>query len=615
MHKLIRVALAACFAAALVSAARAEHDGWHYGTSLIGELKYPEGFARFEYVDPQAPKGGLVRMSQTGTFDSLNFVIPRGTTPSGLGLIYDTLMVSALDEVSSMYGLIAEAIKYPADFSSATFRLRPEARWHDGRPITPEDVVWSFQVLTANNPFQKKYYEHVAKAEVSSEREVTFTFDQPGNRELPHIVGQLLVLPKHWWEGTDASGRRRDIAAGTLEPPLGSGPYRVKQAVPGKTVAYERVADYWAKDLPAMLGQNNFDEIRYEYFRDDTVELEAFKADQVDWRVETTAKVWATGYDFPAVRDKRVVLEMFEERGSGIGTGFVYNLRRPFFRDRRVRRALNLAFNFEEANRTLFFGQYQRIDSYHFGSELRAVDLPQGKELEILETVRDKVPPEVFTAIYKNPVNSPQEQRQNQREAIRLLQEAGYRLNGRQLVEPRSGRPVEIEFLYQSSPAWERIALRLRQDLERIGIALRPRPVDAAQFESRVRSREFDLIYTGWGQSLSPGNEQLEMFGSDAADLAGSRNFGGIKDPAVDELIRRVIFAKDRDELVAATQALDRVLIWNEYILPGWTLRATRTARWDRYGRPETLPHYNEPAFPLVWWWDADKAARTGTAR
>lgn len=615
MRKLIGFTLALCLAAVPLSASRAAHDGWHYGTSLIGELKYPEGFARFDYVDPAAPKGGQVRMSETGTFDSLNFVIPRGTTPSGLGLLYDTLMVSALDEVSSMYGLIAEAIRYPADYSSATFRLRPEARWHDGRPITAEDVVWSFQVLTANNPFQKKYYQHVTKAEATGEREVTFTFDQPGNRELPHIVGQLLVLPKHWWEGTDGSGRKRDITAGTLEPPLGSGPYRVKQAVAGKTIAYERVPDYWAKDLPVMVGQNNFDEIRYEYFRDDTVELEAFKADQVDWRVESTAKVWATGYDFPAVRDKRVVLEMFEERGSGIGTGFIYNLRRPFFQDRRVRRALNLAFNFEEANRTLFFGQYQRIDSYHFGSELRAVDLPQGKELEILETVRDKVPPEVFTTVYENPVNGPQEQRQNQREAVRLLQEAGYRLSGRRLVEPNSGQPVEIEFLYQSSPAWERIALRLQQDFERIGIALRPRPVDAAQFENRVRSREFDLIYSGWGQSLSPGNEQLEMFGSDAADLAGSRNYGGIKDPAVDELIRRVIFAKDRDELTAATMALDRVLVWNEYILPGWTLRAVRTARWDRYGRPPTLPYYNEPAFPLVWWWDEEKAARTGKAR
>jgi microcin C transport system substrate-binding protein len=610
MRTFVRLVAAACAAAFAAPLALAGHDGWHHATALVDEPKYPEGFEHFKYVNPDAPKGGLVRLSETGSFDNLNIVPPRGSLPAGLGLIYDTLMVPAFDEVSTMYGLIAEGLRYPADYSSVTFKLRPEARWHDGEPISAEDVVWSFEVLTKNNPFQQKYYEHVVKAEVTGEREVTFTFDEPGNRELPHIVGQLMVLPKHWWEAEGNRGAQRDITRTTLEHPLGSGPYRVKSVSPGSTISYERVDDYWGKDLPVNVGQHNVDEIRYEYFRDDTVEFEAFKADQVDWRTETTAKTWATGYDFPAVQQGRVIKEMFEERGSGVGTGFIYNLRRPFLEDRRVRQALNLAFNFEETNRTLFFDQYERIDSYHFGSELAAEGLPEGRELEILETVRDEVPPEVFSEEYQPPVAADQQQhRQNLRQAIGLLRDAGFELRGRQLVNAETGRPVELEFLYQSSPAWERIGLRLQQDLRLIGIAVSLRPVDSAQFINRVRARDFDLIYTGWGQSLSPGNEQLEYFGSAAADLEGSRNYGGIKDPAVDKLIRRIVFAKDRDELVASTKALDRVLLWNEYILPGWTLRAVRTARWDRYGRPETLPTYNEPMFPQIWWWDEERQA------
>jgi microcin C transport system substrate-binding protein len=615
MRTILSLVAAAAAAALSLTPALADHEGWHHATSLVDEPKYPEGFPHFEYVNPDAPNGGIVRLSETGTFDNLNFVPPRGNLVTGLGLIYDSLMAPAYDEVSTMYGLIAEGLKYPADYSWVTFKLRPEARWHDGQPITAEDVVWSFEVLTANNPFQQKYYEHVEKAEVTGEREVTFTFDEPGNRELPHIVGQLMVLPKHWWEGDGRRGAR-DVTRTTLEPPLGSGPYRVRSVSPGSTVVYERVEEYWAKDLPVTVGQYNIDQIRYEYFRDDTVEFEAFKADQVDWRSETTAKTWATGYDFPAVARGQVVLEMFDQRGSGIGSGFIYNLRRPFFQDRQVRQALNLAFNFEETNRTLFFDQYERIDSYHYGSELRSEGLPEGLELEILETVRDEVPPEVFTDPYRLPVaENQQEHRQNLRQAVSLLQEAGYELRGRQLVNVETGRPVELELLYQSSPAWERVGLRLQQDLRLIGISVTLRPVDSAQFINRVRARDFDLIYTGWGQSLSPGNEQLEYFGSAAADLDGSRNYGGIKDPAVDKLIRRVVFARDRDELVAATKALDRVLLWNEYILPGWTLRAIRTARWNRYDRPETLPYYNEPAFPQVWWWDESKASQVRQAR
>ena len=601
--------IAAIIAVLPVSASLAADGGWHFATALVGTPKYPADFTSFDYVNPDAPKGGLVRLSDTGTFDTLNFVVPKGTTPLGLGLIYDTLMSAALDEISTMYGLVAEKMSFPADYSSVTFKLRRQAKWHDGQPVTPADVVWSFEVLTANNPAQKKYYEHVTKAEVSGENEVTFTFDQANNRELPHIVGQLLILPKHWWTGKDGEGKARDVTRGSLKPPLGSGPYRVGKIIPGRTIAYERVPDYWGKDLPVRIGQNNFDEIRYEYFRDNTVEFEAFKADKVDFRNENQAKRWASEYNFPAMKRQQVVVEKFPERGRGVGVGWVYNLRRNIFSDIRVRRALNMAFNFEEANRTLFFGQYERIDSYHFGSELRSTGVPEGLELAILETVKDQVPAALFSEPYTTPkAETPQAHRANLRVAIGLLREAGYALEGSRMRHKQTGEPLKMEYLFLAGSSFERVGLRLQRDLEKIGVEVTLRPVDSAQYENRIRARDFDLVILGWGQSLSPGNEQLEYFGSKAADLDASRNFGGIKNPAVDTLIDRIIFAQDRDELIAATRALDRVLLWNEYILPTWTIRFDRTARWDRFGRPQTLPYYSEPAFPTIWWLDDDKA-------
>ncbi len=601
----------AAFALVLSPLARqalAQHDDWHHATALVGEPKYPADFKHFDYVNPDAPKGGKVRQAVTGTFNNFNNAVQKADIAGGIGLVYDSLMISATDEVSTMYGLVAEAMRYPADYSSATFKLREEARWHDGQPISVEDVIWSFEMLKKNHPFWGKYYQHVTKAEATGEREVTFTFDQPNNKELPHIVGQFSIYPKHWWEGQDANGKQRDISKTTQDPPLGSGPYRLKRFSSGRTIFYERVDDYWAKDLPVMIGQHNFDEFQIEYFRDNTVEFEAFKADKIDFRSENQAKRWATGYDFPAVADKRVVLEEFPERGSGVGVGWIYNLRREKFQDLVLRRALNLAFNFAEMNRTTFYGQYERIDSYHFGSELRSTGVPEGRELEILETVRSQVPDALFSEPYHIPaVETATDYRKNLRRAVDMLREAGYRLEGGKLIDPK-GNPVKVEYLYLGGSSFERVALRLKQDLARIGVELSPRPVDPSQFQERIRNRDFDLIYTGWGQSLSPGNEQLEYFGSKAADLAASRNYGGISNPAVDKLINRVIFAKEREDLIAATKALDRVLLWNEYILPGWTIRFDRTARWDRFGRPDVLPAYAEPAFPTVWWWDDDKA-------
>lgn len=608
-----RLALAMMFiACGTVAFADEPQAPFRSATSLMGIPKYPPDFKHFDYVNPNAPKGGLLRLSESGTFDSFNLVIARGVAAAGLGLIYDTLTTQSRDEVASAYGLIAEGLRYPADFSSVTYRLRPGARWHDGEPITPQDVVWSFEVITKNNPAQAFYYRHVKSVEQTGPRDVTFTFDQGGNRELPQIVGEISILPKHWWTGKDANGRVRDISQGTLEPPLGSGAYKIKSFVPGRTISYERVKDYWGQNLPVNVGTNNFDEIRYEYYRDDTVELEAFKADQYDFRVESSAKNWATAYDFPARVDGKVVLEMFENRASGVMQAFVPNLRRAKFQDQRVRRALNYALDFEGMNHTLFFDQYKRISSYFSGTELASSGVPSGQELEILDTVRGKVPQEVFTTAFSNPVNGGEEERRaNLRQAANLLKQAGYQIKGKQLVDA-AGQPFTIEILI-SSPAFERVALFYKPALERLGLTVTVRMVDSSQYINRVRARDFDMIIAAWGQSLSPGNEQRDFWGSEAAAREGSRNYAGIHDAAVDTLIDKVIYATDRQDLVAATHALDRVLLWNDYVIPAWTLNATRTARWDRFSHPEPLPAYSF-AFPEIWWWDAARAARIGGA-
>jgi microcin C transport system substrate-binding protein len=609
--------LAACLALSPLAAQEASKEApWRHGAALLGEAKYPLGFRHFDYVNPDAPKGGLVRLGAQGTFDSFNIVVAgvKGAPEQGLGLIYETLTTSALDEPSASYGLLAEAFSYPEDYSSVTFRLRPEARWHDGQPVTVDDVIFSFEALKTNSPTYAFYYANVTKAEKLGEREVKFTFDEKGNRELPQIMGQMLVMPKHWWEGTAPDGRKRDITQTTLEPPLGSGPYRLKGFEAGRNASYERVKDYWGQNINVNVGQNNFDEIRYEYYRDVTVLLEAFKGDRIDFRTENSARNWATGYNFPARQEGRVILEEFPQRASGVMQAFVLNLRRDKFKDPRVRRALNLAFPFEEINKTIFSGQYERTASYFHGLDIASSGLPQGQELAILETFRDKVPPEVFTTPYKNPVgDTPDAIRNNLREADRLLKEAGWEVKDRRRVNAR-GEPLSIEFL-ADSPNDERYLLPYKQSLERLGIEVAVRTVDEVQYVNRVRAFDFDAITSGWGQSLSPGNEQREYWGSQAAKREGSRNLAGIADPAVDALIDKVIYAKDREELVAATKALDRVLLAHNYVVPQWTYGKQRTARWDRYSHPETMPRYGAAAFPTIWWYDQAKAAKTGAPR
>jgi microcin C transport system substrate-binding protein len=605
--------LAACLAFSPLAAQEAQ---WRHGAALLDQPKYPADFKRFEYVNPDAPKGGMVRLGAQGTFDSFNIVVAgvKGSPEQGLGLIYETLTTSSLDEPSASYGLLAEAFAYPDDYSSVSFRLRPEARWHDGKPVTVDDVIFSFETLKANSPTYAFYYGNVTKAERTGEREVKFTFDQKGNRELPQIMGQLLILPKHWWEGTAPDGRKRDVTQTTLEPPLGSGPYRLKSFEPGRTASYERVKDYWGETLNVNVGTNNFDEIRYEYYRDATVLLEAFKGDRIDFRSENSARNWATGYDFPARQEGRVILEEFPLRASGVMQAFVLNLRRDKFKDPRVRRAFNLAFPYEEINKTIFSGQYERVSSYFHGLEIASSGLPEGQELAILESVRDKVPAQVFTTAYANPVSdSPEAMRNNLREADKLLREAGWELKDRRRVNAK-GETLTVELL-AASPNDERVFLPYKASLDRLGIVTSVRTVDDVQYVNRTRSFDFDIVSNVWGESLSPGNEQREFWGSQAAQREGSRNLAGIADPGVDALIDRVIFAKDRAELVAATKALDRVLLAHEYMVPQWTYLKQRTARWDRFGRPETPPRYGASGFPTVWWYDEAKAAKTGAPR
>src|SRR3974390_2250755 len=492
-----------------ISVARADDRNWRHGGSLFGDLKYPTGFGHFEYVNPDAPKGGTAQQIALGTFDNFNSVVAgvKGSLVAGVYLIYETLLVSSLDEVSRGYGLLAEAVSFPPDFSSATFRLREQAKWHDGTPVTPDDVIFAFEAFKKYSPQLSAYYRHVTKAEETGDREVTFTVDTPDNRELPLISGELAVLPKNWWEGAGNDGKRRDISTTTLEAPLGSGPYRIKDFSPGRHIVYERVKDHWSSGLNVNIGLNNFDELRYEYFRDTTIALEAFRANTVDWRTENSAKNWATAYDFPAVSDKRVLLEEFAIRNVGIMQAFAFNIRREKFHDPRVRLAFNHAFDFEEMNKQIFFNQYNRIASYFAGTELAATGLPAGRELELLETVRDKIPPEVFTQPFTNPVNgNPEAVRNNQREAMRLLKQAGYEVRDQQLVKAKTGEPYTIEFLAEGSD-FERIFLSYKPSLDRLGIATTVRMVDEVQYENRLRSWDFDIIAAAWPVSITPGNE------------------------------------------------------------------------------------------------------------
>ena len=572
-----------------------------HGLSIHGDLKYGPGFKHFEYANPDAPKGGDVRLAAIGTFDNLNPFILKGVPAAGVGQLFDTLTVASSDEPSSEYGLIAESVEVPADRSWVTFTLRPEARFHDGSPITADDVIWTFQTLkTKGHPFYRAYYAQVAKAEAQGPRKVKFSFGAGENRELPVIAGQLPVLSRAYWS-------KRDFEKTTLEPPLGSGPYRVESVDAGRSIVYRRVKDYWGAKLPVRVGQDNFDTIRYDYYRDSTVALEAFKAGQYDFRQENSAKNWATGYTIPAFT-KGLIKK--EEIPNQVATGmqaFVFNTRRPIFQDRRVRQALGYVFDFEWANKSLFYGAYTRTRSYFSNSELASSGLPSPEELKVLEPFRGRVTPEVFTKEYQPPVTDGSgDIRANLREALGLLKEAGWSVQGQKLANARTGEPMQFEILLDD-PNFERITLPFVKNLERLGVTARVRTVDTAQYQKRVENFDFDMAVAVWAQSLSPGNEQTDFWTSDRAGIAGSRNLAGIRDPAVDKLVELVISAPDRPSLVARTRALDRVLLWGFYGIPHFHIRAFRVAYWDKFDRPRVSPKY-ALGFD-TWWVDAKKDA------
>jgi len=564
-----------------------------YGLSLHGELKYPPDFTHFDYVNPDAPKGGTLRRAAIGTFDTFNDFILKGVSAAGIGLIYDTLMAKAEDEPFSQYGLIAEKVKVADDKASVIFYLNPKARFHDGHRITAADVVFTFNLLiNEGQPMYKRYYSEVTGAKALDEGRVEFSFKDGSNAELPLIVGQLVVLPQHFWQ--DKKFNNADLTV-----PLGSGPYRVKSFVPGKTVSYERVPDYWAADLPVNRGLNNFDTLIFDYYRDATVSLEAFKSGEYDFRLEYISKSWATLYNGPQFRDGRIIKKEITHHIPQGMQGFVFNTRRELFKDRRVREALIYAFDFEWSNKNLFYGQYKRTESYFSNSELAAKGPPTPAEIEILKPFANQLPAEVFKDSYHLPTtNGMGNNRQNLRRAAALLKSAGWAIRQKQLVD-KDGRPFHIEILL-TAPAFERVVLPYKKNLSRLGIITDVRVVDTAQYLNRVRKFDFDMVVWNFGQSLSPGNEQRYYWHSEVADIPGSRNLAGIKDPVVDVLVEKVIHAKDRKTLVNCTRALDRVLQWGFYVMPHWHISTFRIAYWNKFAQPKILPKYG---LGLMTWW------------
>ena len=564
-----------------------------HALSLLGEPSLPADFTHWPWVNPSAPKGGEIVLTGLGSFDSFNGFVLRGTPAVGLGNIYDTLLKESADEASTEYCHLAGVIELPADRMGVTFEIREQARWHDGRPVTAEDVAWTFNTLRQHGrPHFRAYYGDVASVTAEGPRRVTFRFSTNENRELALIIGQLPVLPKHWWEG-------KDFARPILEPPLGSGPYRIERFEAGRGITYRRVEDYWGRDLPTAKGTANFDRMRYEYFRDTTVALEAFKAGQIDFRTENIAKEWATAYDFPAVRRGLVKRDEIRHQLPTGMQAFVVNMRRPMFQDARVRRALNEVFDFEWMNQNLFYGSYARTRSFFSNSELASSGLPTGDELAVLERVRGRVPAEVFTEEWKPPVTDGSgNNREGARRALDLLRQAGWTVRDRRLVNAQ-GAPFEFEILL-NGPSFERVALPYVQWLERLGMKPRVRTVDPAQYQVRMDAFDYDMTVDVIPQSLSPGNEQRDFFTCEKSKQNGSQNIAGFCDPVIDEMVEWIVNAPDRQALVARTRALDRVLLWSHYVIPHWHIQTFRIAWWDKLGRPERNPKYT---LALDSWW------------
>ncbi len=577
-----------------------------YGISMLGDPSLPPDFKFFPYVNPDAPKGGEVALSTIGTFDSFNPFIIRGTPAGDVARVWDTLMKANVDEAETEYGLLAKTIELPADRMGVAFELRPEAKFNDGTPVTAEDVAWTFETLRdKGRPFYRQYYADVSSVTVEGPLRVVFHFKSDLNRELPLILGQMMVLPKHWWA-------ERDFDKPLTDPPLGSGPYRVGHFEFGRTLSMERVPDVWSKDLPVMRGQNNFDIRRSEYFRDGTVALEAFKAGQIDFREENVAKDWATAYDFPAVQKGLVKKELLTHKLPTGMQGFGMSTRRALFKDVRVRHALAMMFDFEWANKNLFYGNYTRTLSYFSNSELASSGIPEGPELALLNKYRDQLPADLFTKPFQLPVTDGSgNNREVMKAALALLEEAGWKVQDRKLVNA-DGQPFSFEILLDQ-PTFERVTLPYVQWLSRLGIEARVRTVDPAQFQRLTDTYDYDMIVVALAELESPGNEQTGYWTCDSVKPEGGYNLMGVCNPVVDDLVHRVVSAPDRAHLVTAARALDRVLLAGWYVVPQWHLQSVRVAYWDRFGRPDK-PVRIGLAFDS-WWVDPVRAAATDAAR
>lgn len=573
--------------------------------AMHGTPKYNNDFSHFDYVNPDAPKNGNLTVSAIGSFDSLNPFIIKGTPAGGMAIlgqsmVYDALMEQSYDEPFSMYGLLAETIEYDTeDKTWVAFNLRPEAKWHDGKPITAEDVVWTLNtLLEKGSPFYKAYYGDVIKSEATSDKRVKFTFKDDGNAELPLILSQIPVLPKHFWESDS-----NDFSTTSLTPPLGSGPYKVSKVDAGRSLTYQLNPDYWGNALAINKGRHNFETVTFDYYKDSNVALEAFFAGEYDYRTENTAKLWKTGYDAAPVKDGRIMKEeISHQRPQGM-QGFLYNIRKPVFKDKTVRQALTYAFDFEWSNKQFAYGGYKRTDSYFENSELSALSgPPRGRVLEILEEYRDKLPAHIFTSYYKPPkTDGSGNLRNNLRTAMTLLDNAGYKLGDDGIrVHKKTGQRLEFEIV-DANPLFERWVLPFISNLKKIGVKANFRVLDPAQYQNRMNDYDFDMTIGSIGQSSSPGNEQRDFWGSEKADIPGSRNYIGIKDPVIDELIEKIIKAPSREELVALTRALDRILLAGYYVIPQWHLDYWRIAYWTKLRRPENLSDLT-PAVTDTWW-------------
>ncbi|MEM7461591.1 MAG: extracellular solute-binding protein [Pseudomonadota bacterium] len=582
-------------------------DGeWQHGGTLFGELKYGPDFEAYEHVNRNAPIGGTLNQTVLGGYDSFNPFVVRGRAAAGLnytgGLLWDTLFEQSVDQPSAAYGLVANAFKHPADFSSATYRIDPRAKFHDGEPIKPSDVIWSLEVLKENQPLFADYYRNVVRAEESGDGEVTFFFDESGNRELPHIMGDLPILPKHWWEGTGPDGNKRNIAEPTSEPPLGSGPYKISKFDLGKSIEWERVDDYWGLDVPVRQGRYNFENINYTYFLDDSALWEAFKKGGIsDTRVENVSRRWATGYSFPAFDRGDVTKNAFPAESSEPFQGYYFNLRRDKFKDIRVRKALTLLFDFESMNKTLFFDAYTRTGSFFEGGELKASEgVPQGREREILEEYRGRIADEIIDGEFALPVyGSPADKRKIQRQALKLFRDAGFTFKDGKMLDP-SGQQFVVEILGRG-PTDERVGIPTAEYFSQLGIKVDLRIVDTAQYKNRADNFDFDMTMLVTAQSLSPGNEQREFWSSQAAERPGARNYSGISDPVIDEIVERIIKAPDRDELIALTQALDRILMAGYYAIPMWHNPDVWYSWWNKIQFPPSQPLYTGIDIYSLW--------------